>query len=243
MKNIKFSNWQKLFIVTILLQIILSTGTVQSQVIDVKKWKGTYPEMEGSYPLSFISFTGWLIPIPHLFIRTWPTHYYVEVGALPVMDAPEIAGQIKTGLIRIAAKMLERHQMKGRHDETQQIKVNRDFQKMIEERFFDSRTDQLEDIYQLAQRFIHLYKKVDKLGQLHKASEVKRIFEKESDQLLLRFLMVNLMKNDHGEKLEAFSEINTTLNKLLGEVDYTFSKIHFFNSYNEETANYSFLIH
>ena len=115
--------------------------------------------------------------------------------------------------------------------------------KKIEERLFDSRTDQLEDIYQLAQRFIHLYKKVDKLGQLYKASEVKRIFEKESDQLLLRFLMVNFMKSDHGEKLEAFSEINTTLNKLLGEVDYTFTKIHFFNSYNEETANYSFLIH
>lgn len=219
----------------------MSVGTVKSQIIDIKKWKGTYPDMEESYPLTFISFTGWLIPIPHLFVRTWSTHYYVEVGVLPVTDAPGIAGQTKTGLLRIAAKMLERHQMKGRQEETEQIKVNTDFQKLIEEKLFDSCADQLEDLYQLAQGFIQLYQKVNRIGHLQNVSEVKKIFEKESDQLLLRFLMVNILNVEHGKKLEAFSEINNALNKLLGEVDYSYSKIHFFSNYNQEQISYSFL--
>ena len=213
----------------------------KSQVVDIKKWTGTYPDMEESYPLAFIAFKGWLIPIPYAFVRTWPTHYYIEVDAMPVTDATEIAGSTKTGLLRIAAKMLERCQMEGRHDETVQIKDNTNFQKQIGEKIFNSRTEQLEDLYRLAQQFIKLYQKVDKIGQLPNSSQVKKILEKEADQLLMHFLMVNLLQTDHGEKLDAFSEINSTLNKLLGEVDYTWSKIHYFSNYNEELISYSFL--
>lgn len=221
--------------------MVLFPGSAKSQIIEVKKWTGTYPDMEGTYPLTFISFTGWLIPVPYVFIRTWPTHYYLEVGALPVTDATEIAGATKTGLLRIAAKMLERYQMKGRHDETVLIKDNTDFQKRIEEKIFNSRTEQLEDLYRLAQRFIELYKKVDRVGQLQNSARVKAILEKEADQLLMRFLMVNLLQTDHGQKLNAFSEINSVLNRLLGEVDYTYTKIHYFSNYNKELISYSFL--
>ena len=212
-----------------------------SQIIDIKKWKGTYPEMEESYPLTFIAFKGWLIPVPYVFVRTWPTHYYVEADAMPVTDATEIAGSTKTGLLRLAAKMLERYQMEGRHDETARIKENTDFQKQIGEKIFNSRAGQLEDLYRLAQRFIELYRKVDKIGQLPNSVQAKKILEKEADQLLMRFLMVNLLQTNHGEKLDAFSEINSTLNRLSGEVDYTWSKIHFFSNYNEELTSYSFL--
>jgi hypothetical protein len=220
---------------------ILLPGNAKSQVVAIKTWTGTYPEMNEKYPLTFIAFTGWLIPIPHVFIRTWPTHYYFEVGAVPVTDATEIAGKVKTGLLRIVAKMLERSQMKGRHEETVLIKDNTDFQKQIEEQIFNAQTDQLEDLYQLAERFIQLYTKVDRLGDLQNSTGVKVLFEKESDQLLMRFLMVNLFQSEHGDKLHAFSEINTTLNKLLGEVDYTFSKIYFFSNYKEVSTGYSFL--
>jgi hypothetical protein len=225
--------------VTFLLLVLSETAT--SQIVEIKKWTGTYPDMEESYPLTFIAFTGWLIPIPHVFIRTWPTHYYFEVGAVPVTDATEIAGKVKTGLLRIVAKMLERSQMKGRHEETVLIKDNTDFKKQIEEQIFNAQTDQLEDLYQLAERFVQLYTKVDRLGDLQNSTGVRELFEKESDQLLMRFLMVNLFQSEHGDKLHAFSEINTTLNKLLGEVDYTFSKIYFFSNYKEVSTGYSFL--
>lgn len=221
--------------------LALFPGQVKSQIIDIKKWTGTYPEMNESYPLTFIAFKGTIIPVPHVFVRTWPTHYYIEVISLPVTDATEIAGETKTGLLRIAAKMLERYQMKGRHDETVLIKDNTDFQKQIEERIFNSKADQLEDVYLLAQGFIKLYNKVDRIGQLQNSAQVKNILEKEADQLLLSFLMVNLLQTDHGEKLDAFSHINAELNKLLGEVDYTYTKIHFFSNYNQELVSYSFL--
>lgn len=217
------------------------TEKSNSQIVDIKQWSGTYPDMEGSYPLTFIAFKGSIIPIPHVFVRTWPTHYYIEAISLPVTDATEIAGEIKTGLLRIAAKMLERHQMKGRHDETVQIKDNTDFQKQIGEKIFNTRTDQLEDLYGLAQRFIKLYRKVDRIDELPDSDEIKKILEEEADQLLLRFLMVNLFQTGHGEKLDAFSEINTSLNKLIGEVDYSYSKINFFSNYDKELTSYSFL--
>ena len=217
------------------------TEKSNSQIIDIKQWSGTYPDMNGSYPLTFIAFKGSIIPIPHVFVRTWPTHYYIEAISLPVTDATEIAGEIKTGLLRIAAKMLERHQMKGRHDETVQIKDNTDFQKQIEEKIFNARTDKLEDLYGLAERFIKLYRKVDRIGDLPDAAEIRKILEEEADQLLLRFLMVNLFQTGHGEKLDAFSEINIELNKLIGEVDYSWSKIYFFTNYDKEQTSYSFL--
>ncbi len=221
--------------------VVLSPGTVRSQVVAIKKWTETYPEMEESYPLTFIAFKGWLIPIPHVFVRSWPTHNYIEVGALPVTDATEIAGQVKTGLLRIAAKMLERQQMAGRYDETVLIKDNSDFQKQIGENIFNAQFEHLEDLYQVAERFIQLYTKVDRLDELQNSGEVKALFEKEADNLLMRFLMVNLFQSDTGDKLHAFSEISTTLHKLLGEVDYTFSKIYFFSNYREEASGYSFL--
>jgi hypothetical protein len=231
----------KLIMVTVALLAVCFPESVKSQIADIKKWTGTYPDMEESYPLTFIAFKGWLIPVPHVFVRTWPTHYYIEADAMPVTDATEIGGSTVTGLLRIASKMLERHQMEGRHDETVQIKDNTDLQKQIGEKLFNARADQLEDMFGLAQRFIRLYGKIDRIGGLPHSAEVKDIFGEEADRQLMRFLMVNLLQTGHGEKLDALSEINSTLNKLLGEVDYTYSKIRYFSNYNAGIASYSFL--
>lgn len=220
---------------------IVAHHTSHGQLIDVKDWDGTYPDMEESYPLSFVSFKGWLIPVPHFFVRTYPTHYYIKVGAVPVTDSGELAGKTKTGLLRIVAKAVERSQMKGRYAETEQIKLNTGFQQKIQQKLFDSKNDQLSDIYNLAERFIKLYRKVDRLGSLENSAQIKRILEKEADRLLMQFLMVNLMQTDHGRKLEAFTGINRDLNKLTGEVDYTYSKVDYFNHYSSQLASYSFL--
>ncbi|MCK5633272.1 hypothetical protein KAH94_05950, partial [bacterium] len=149
----------------------------------------------------------------------------------------------KTGFLRIAAKLLERHQMKGRSSETGEIKINTGLQKEIEQKLFDSRSDELSDIYRLADGFVRLYKKLDRINQLENATVIKQIFKKEVDELLMRFLMVNLLKADHGEKMKAFSEIRSVMNHLEGELDYTHGKIHFFNTVQENamTGSYVFL--
>ncbi len=213
----------------------------KAQLIEIKPWHGYYPEMEGTYPLTFIAFTGWLIPIPHVFVRTWPTHYYVEVGALPVTDGGEIAGELKTGLLRIVAKAIERSQMKGRQEETEGIKVNTDFTQQISDKLFDARSDELSDIYKLAAQFLKLYQKVNKLGSLKNSAEIHSIYEEEADQLLMQFIMVNLFQTEHGSKLDAFTSISREMWNLLGELDYTHGKLLFFNSYNSQPLSYSFL--
>lgn len=225
----------------LILLFFAATEQSKAQLIEIKPWHGYYPEMEGTYPLTFISFTGWLIPIPHVFVRTWPTHYYVEVGALPVTDGGEIAGELKTGLLRIVAKAIERSQMKGRQEETEGIKVNTGFTQQISNQLFSARSDELGDIYNLAAQFIKLYQKVNKLGSLSNSKKIHSIYEKEADQLLMQFLMVNLFQTDHGGKLDAFTRISQELWKLLGELDYTHGKLLFFNSYNSQPLSYSFL--
>nr|WP_319512010.1 hypothetical protein [uncultured Draconibacterium sp.] len=227
----------------LIMVLLLFAATEQSkaQLIEIKPWHGYYPEMEGTYPLTFIAFTGWLIPIPHVFVRTWPTHYYVELGALPVTDAGEIAGELKTGLLRLVAKAIERSQMKGRQEETEGIKVNTDFTQQINDKLFDARSDELGDIYKLAAQFLKLYQKVNKLGSLKNSAKIHSIYEKEADQLLMQFIMVNLFQTDHGSKLDAFTCISREMWNLLGELDYTHGKLLFFNSYNSQPLSYSFL--
>lgn len=233
---------KRVLITILLILILVGFGkNAEAQLIEVKPWHGTYPEMGDTYPLTFISFTGWLIPVPHVFIRTWPTHYYVEVGALPVTDGGEIAGELKTGLLRILAKAVERSQMKGRMEETQQIKINTGYTQQISDKLFSARSDELADIYTLAAGFIKLYQKVDRLGTLNNAEKILSIYEKEADRLLMQFLMVNLLQTDHGRKLEGFTRISEELWRLLGELDYTHGKLHYFNSYTSQPLSYSFL--
>ena len=236
----------------LLLGISLSTAVIttialkgaNAQLLDVKPWHGYYPEMNDDYPLSFVAFKGWLIPSPHYFIRSWPTHYYIEVGALPVSDESEYAGETKTGLLRIAARLMERHQMEGRHDKTSRIKDNRQLSKLIEEKLFNARKDELPDIFGLAERFISFYQKIENFDRLENSGKVKQVLQNEADELLMRFLMVNLLESGHGSKLESFAGIHSELNHLTGETDYTFRKLCHLNVFgNPVTGSYAFLTH
>ncbi|KOH43661.1 hypothetical protein [Sunxiuqinia dokdonensis] len=220
----------------------IALKNANAQLLNVKPWHGYYPEMNDDYPLSFIAFKGWLFPVPHVFVRTWPTHYYMELGALPVSDGAEYAGQTKTGLLRIATKLLERWQIKGRHDETSQIKDNTELQKIIEEKLFNARKDALPDIYGLAEQFISLYQKIGNFDRLENSSKVKHILRDEADDLLMRFLMVNLLESNHGAKLESFAGIQSELYQLVGETDYTYRKLCHLNVFgNAVTGSYAFL--
>ena len=245
MKKNKTTTTQiRTFAIAISLIFMLVWQPAKSQLIDVKPWTGNYPDMEGSYPLTFVSFKSLILPVPHVFVRTWPTHYYLEAVSLPVTDATEIAADTKTGLLRIVEKMVERSQMKGRYQETGEIKINTESQKKIAQELFNSRSDQLEDNYKLSNGFIKLYSKISQLDAVPNVLAVKQIFEKEADELLMRFLMVNLLETGHGEKMEVFSGIHEEQNKLFGEIDYTYQKVRFYKFFDSKTSisnSYTFL--
>jgi hypothetical protein len=228
-----------------LILIITLTNTVQlhAQAFAIKRWRGTYPQMNGSYPLSFMAFKGgFIIPTPHFFVRTWPTHYYIELGAMPVTDAENLTGSIKTGFLRIASKILDRSQMQQRADETAQIKENDLQQRDIELRLFNSRSDYLPDVYGIADLFIRLYQSINNLEKQANAGAIAQISRREADELVVRFIMVNLLQTDHGKKLEAFSEIRSELTRQIGETDYVNRKVYHFNFYSQDTGNaYAFL--
>ena len=225
-----------------LIILIIQVQQLHAQAFAVKRWRGAYPQMNGSYPLAFISFKGFLNPIPHVFIRTWPTHCYFQVGAVPVTDAPNLTGSIKTGFLRIAEKTLERSQMQKRADETTQIKANNLQQRDIELRMFDARSDYLPDVYGIADQFIRLYQCINELGKQANAAAVAQISRREADELMVRFIMVNLLQTDHGKKMEAFAEIREELNRQTGETDYVNQKVYHYNFYGASTGNsYAFL--
>jgi len=234
---------KKHFLILITALVLLFAGeNLQAQIIAIKSWNGTYPEMNGKYPLTFIAFKGNLFPVPHEFIRLWPTHYYYEVVSMPTYDLKDYSSELKVSFLRIAAKLLEKSQMKKRQEETEQIKNNTEIQRDIEKKIFDSNSDQLPDVYSIASGFIRLYISIDNLDKLPNCKWLKPTYQKEADELLARFIAVNLFLTDHGKKLEAFEEIKQELGKQMGEVDYTYRKVLHFQAFNANVPqSYAFL--
>lgn len=232
----------KIIIAIISLFLFLPSTEAMAQAIAIKKWKGRYPRMNNNYPQSFIAFRGWLPPKPHLFVRISPTHYYWKVKSVPVTDSKEITGKTKTGLLRIFSRLMERSQFKGRQRETSMIKLMNEFQKQIDQKLFDSRKDQLADIYGLTAAFLELYDRMDEFNYINHGSKVKRILKQEANELLEQFLMINLLETDHGEKFQAFTQIRTKLVQLFGELDYSISKMNYFQSFGKyHSTHYAFL--
>lgn len=228
-----------LLIIFILLGSVM---TINGQAVAIKKWKGRYPQMNKKYPMSFIAFKGWLPPVPHLFVKTPFTHYYWKVKSVPVTDSKEITGKIKTGLMRLAAKLMERSQFKGRYQETGWIKMMNAFQKQIDQKLYDSRFDQLEDLYGLTESFIVLYEKLEDLEKLEKGGKVKKLLKPEANQMLEQFLMVNFLESQQGEKLQAFTALKISVHKFNGELDYTYNKLKYYNSFSKQHMGaYAFL--
>lgn len=208
----------------------------------IKKWKGEYPDMKGSYPIMFLAFKGKLIPVPYLFLRIYPSHYYFGLTSMPVTDATVISGEIKSGLLRIAARLLEQNFMEGRHDKTEATRNFQEIQRVINLEIFQSRGDSLQDFFSLSYRFVEVYAALARLGSLEMSAGVGQILEREADDLLARFLMVNLLETDHGKKLQAFARLNREIRNLLGEIDYTRQKmVYYSHAGKAKSNNYFFL--
>jgi hypothetical protein len=234
------------FLLKVFFILLLLTGLrmdkASGQLFEAKSWTGTYPDMNGSYPLVFIAYKGGVIGIPHIFIRYYPTHNYKDMVAKSVVDATEISGKTKTDLAKIIMKLIEQSLMKGRFIEKGLIKINTGQQQEIVQKIFEARFDQLGDIWELTELFLQVYHKIDRFSGTGANSAIKNLLKKEANELFMRFLLVNLLESEHGQKVESFGDLKVEITHLLGEVDYTFKKLQFFESFGESIqVSYSFL--
>lgn len=231
-----------LFILLLSLAALLPAKELNAQVFEIKSWHGSYPEMNGSYPLSFMAFEGWLIPVPHVFIRSWPTHYYIEVDAMPVSDGTTYSDLLRINLMKIIERLIEKSQMEKRKEETEHIRSNTRTQRDIEKKIFDANSDHLPDVYNIASGFVRLTLGIERLGNLENCHWLQQTCQKEADQLLSRFVSINLFQTDHGKKLEAFNEIKKELDRQIGETDYCYRKVHHYQFYAHNVSqSYNFL--
>jgi hypothetical protein len=162
--------------------------------------------------------------------------------AKSVVDATEISGKTKTDLAKIIMKLIEQSLMKGRFIEKGLIKINTGQQQEIVQKIFEARFDQLGDIWELTELFLQVYHKIDRFSGTGANSAIKNLLKKEANELFMRFLLVNLLESEHGQKVESFGDLKVEITHLLGEVDYTFKKLQFFESFGESIqVSYSFL--
>jgi predicted type IV restriction endonuclease len=97
-------------------------------------------------------------------------------------------------------------------------------------------------VYSLASGFIRLYVSIANMDKLPNCKWLRQTYQKEADELLARFISVNLFLTDHGKKLEAFDEIRCELNKQIGETDYTYRKVLHLQAFNNNVPqSYAFL--
>ncbi len=112
----------------------------------------------------------------------------------------------------------------------------------MEKKIFDADSDQLPDVYSIASGFVRLYISINTLDKLGQGKWLKQIYQKEADELLTRFVAINLFQTDHGKKLDAFAQIREELNHQIGETDYTYRKVHHYLFYANNTSDsYAFL--
>jgi hypothetical protein len=208
----------------------------------IKKWKGEYPDMKGSYPFTFLAFKGKIIPVPYLFVRIYPSHYYYGLTSMPVTDATVITGEVKTGLLRIAARLLEQNFMEGRRDKTAATRNFQEIQRAINLEIFQSRGDSLQDFFSLSYRFVEIYAALARLVSLENSAAIGQMLEREADALLARFLMVNLLETDHGKKLQEFALLKREIENLLGEIDYTRQKMTYYTYAGKVESNSYFFL-
>lgn len=196
----------------------------------IKKWKGRYPRMKNDYPFTFVCFKGWLPPIPHLFIRLYPSHYYYYIGALPVSDAIGYKDLMIKHTIRNVFKNIDKKALKKSMEQVGGIHFNQAGQESIEAFLRESRLVVLEDIYDVNQDFIRAREALDSIREFKEWGDVTSLFERELNQHMESFLMISLMDAKQGDKLSAMKEIKTALKELTGTIHYSAQKIGFYQT-------------
>jgi tetratricopeptide (TPR) repeat protein len=198
--------------------------------------------MNNDYPLAFVSWKGWLPPVPHFFVRIYPSHYYYYLNSLPVYDTKSYLDMgLKDGL-KLVFKNIDRNALRRSMEAITGIKLNKAAQEAIEHFLRQSRLSNLGDVYQTSDLFYRAIQALNQLRQLNVTNEICQAFENDIRNYLEELILINRLDADQGDKLKAMAEINRAVQKLTGTIYYTSHKIRSYQQQSQTAApNLSFL--
>lgn len=217
--------------------LLMATSTTQGQsAFAVKKWKGRYPSMNNDYPLSFVSWKGWLPPVPHFFVRLYPSHYYYYLNSIPAMDTKGYVDMTLYDALKMVLKTIDKNALQKSMQEVSGIQLNQLQHQEIEAFLRNSRLSTVPDIYQSADNVQQCLQALDYLKSKEVPNTVIENFESALNQELEAYLMIGQMDAEQGDKLKALASLNQNLRQLAGTITYTAQKVAYFQSWNNETS-------
>ena len=208
----------------------------------VKKWKDRYPKMKNDYPLTFVSFKGWLPPVPHFFVRIYPSHYYYYLYSYPTYDTKGYLDMALDGTLKTIFKNIDKKALKKSMEAVSGVKINQSEREEIGRFLRESRLTVLHDVYDVTGSFMRAGYALERLKGTGANKRIVHLFERELNGHLESFLMVNLMDAQQGDKIQAMAEIKAQLKSLAGVIDYSAQKIDYHQKWSGKApSNLTFL--
>ena len=226
---------KKLIIVLSILFLLMSPGIAQTPFA-IKKWKGRYPSMKNDYPLTFVCFKGWLPPVPHFFVRLYPSHYYYYLNSIPVSDASVYTDVTIKHVLKTVFKNIDKNALKESMEQVSGIKLNQVDQHDIESFLQDSRGVVLEDVFHVGASFSKARVALDRMGAKYLNTDVIKTYERELNRLMESYVMLNLMDAEQGDKVREMQEIRISLKKLTGSIHYCSQKMDYHQTFLEQSV-------
>ncbi|MBS2101164.1 hypothetical protein [Carboxylicivirga linearis] len=221
---------KNLFILLILL--VFSGVQIEAQdAFAVKKWSGRYPTMNNDYPFTFLCWKGWLPPVPHFFVRLYPSHYYYYLNSVPVYDVKSYTEEVIYQGLKLVLKELDRSTLEKTLNKVEGIQLNQIGQEAIESFLRDSRLKEIPDLY--ANQGAFLNSQVSLETNVDLPAELTEIFISEIQRTQEDYSMINKMDCLQEDKIKADAEINKALGELNGTILYTIQKVKYWQYYSQ----------
>ena len=226
----------KRFVLTFTIILLTFISSQAQSAFAVKKWKGRYPRMNNDYPLSFVCWKGWLPPVPHFFVRIYPTHYYYYLNSLPVYDTKSYVNMGLYDGLKMVLKNIDKNALQNSLEEISGIKLNQTQHEGIEDFLRQSRLTELPDIYNISLNFYEALQALNLLKAQNIPNGISQTFEEDIRRYLDELLMINQLDAKQGDKLKAMTALNQEVRQLTGIIHYTAHKVYSYQQLNNEQA-------
>lgn len=200
---------------------------------EIKSWRGQYPKMNNSYPLTFLAFKGWLPPVPHYFVRIYPTHYYFHIPSVPSYDLKTYWELIKNGTLRTVFKGIDKNALEKSMYSVAFTRNIQDEILNISNTIYGARKAFIPDLYELADVLNQLDHSIQILSNSDCPSAILNKYKKLQLDMLSEIQMINAMNVEQGKKIKLMEHLKSEFQALSGECDYISNKLEYYQKRNE----------